>query len=331
MKKLKLLTIGVSIIIGATVFIGCGGDKKEEGSNSKGEQTEKFIYDYNDGKENLEVKVTEPPKRAVTLSQFMTEMLLSLGLQDRMVATALLDNPILPQYKEAYEKIPVLKITGGHSISKEAFMALNPDFVSGWEMSISNETTGTAKELIAEGIKPFVAESLKGNATIDTVYEDYKTLGKIFAVEDTALEVINNMKEDVKEVEEKLLKEKKDKVDVMVYDSGEKEAMVVGGGLPNNLITLAGGKNIYGELKNTYETVSFESIVEKDPEVIIVTEFLAGEKAEKKIQFLKSNQALKDVKAVKNNRFYVIELADLSPGIRNSKAIKEINEMLYGK
>lgn len=324
LKKSKKLILGLTIIIGTIALVGCGQEKKEESSKSE------FTYVYDNGKEKLNVEVSSPPKRAVTLSQFMTEMLLSLDLGNSIVGTALLDNPILPQYKEAYDKIPVLKVAEGHNISKEAFMALTPDFVSGWDMSISAETTGTAQELINEGIKPFVAQSLKGNATIETVYQDYETLGKIFNVSTKAEEVISQMKKDVADVTKKTAHlSDKDKVNVLIYDSGEKDAMVVGSGLPNNLITLAGGKNIYGDLKNSYETVSFESIVEKNPDVILVTEFLAGQKASEKIKFLKSNPALKDVKAIKNNKIFVIELANLSPGVRNPMAIKEMNTMFY--
>lgn len=333
-RKIKSILLGMTVIAATTIFMGCkASEKKVEENTNKTEQTsqfKEFSYVYDDGKEKIDVKVTKPPKRAVTLSQFMTETLLALDLGDRMVGTALLDNPILPQYKAAYDKIPVLKVTGGHNISKEAFMALDPDFVSGWEMSINSESTGTPSELVKEGIYPYVDKSLSGNATVETVYEDITTLGKIFGVPDKANEVINNMKNEINKVQESLKKVKdEDKVKVMIYDSGEKDAMVVGAGLPNNLISLAGGKNVYGDLKKSYETVSFESIVEKNPDVIIVTDYLAGEPAEKKIEFLKNNPALKDVKAIKDNNIHVIALADLSPGVRSSKAISEMNKMFY--
>ena len=334
-KKIKGIILGTTILVATTIFIGCNKspENKIPEDKTKTEDTtdfKKFSYVYDNGKEKVDVDVVKAPKRAITLSQFMTETLLALNLGDRMVGTALLDNPILPQYKEAYDKIPVLKVTGGHDISKEAFMALNPDFVSGWEMSINNESTGTPTELVKEGIYPFVDKALNGNATIDTVYEDITTLGKIFGVSNNAAEVITNMKNEVSKVEEKLKKiDNKDKAKVLIYDSGEKDAMVVGGGLPNNLIDLAGGKNIYGDLKKSYETVSFESIVEKNPDIIIVTDYLAGKPVQDKINFLKNNPALKDVNAIKNNNIKTIELADLSPGVRSAKAISEMNEMFY--
>ncbi|MGL6106448.1 ABC transporter substrate-binding protein [Romboutsia sp.] len=302
-------------------------ETKIESSNFKPVQ---FVY--SDGANEYEVKVEKPSEKAVTLSQFMTEMLLALGLEDRMVGTALLDNPILPEYKKAYEKIPELKIAEGHSISKEAFMATGADFVSGWDMSITEQTTGAPDELIQNGITPFACKSLAGDATVETVYEDFMLLGKIFGVEDKATEVVNKMKSDIKAVQDKLGQVKdEDRVKMMVYDAGENDAIAVGSGLPNNLISLAGGNNIFSDQKEAYVQVSWESIVSKNPEVIIVTDYMAGSKPEEKIEFLKNHPALKNVDAIKNNRIYVVGLADLSPGVRNAQVIEKMYGYFYGE
>lgn len=338
-KKARLIAMGLSIVMIGGVFTGCSSNEKKE-SNEKpaveqkeGEESKAFKevqYVYDNGKEKVDVKVEKAPQKAVTLSQFMTEMLLALDLGDRMVGTALLDNDILPEFKEAYDKIPVMEVGEGHSISKEAFVATGADFVSGWDSSISDETTGSAKELVERGVAPYLAKSYTGDSTIEDVYEDFLMLGKIFGVEEKAKEVVEAMKKDVSDVKASIGDKKdEEKVKVMVYDSGEKDAMVVGGGLGNNLIELAGGKNIYGDLKKPYENVSFESIVKANPDVILITDFLAGQPAQEKIDFLKNHPALKEVNAVKNNNFHVIGLADLSPGVRNTKLIKKMNEIFY--
>lgn len=338
-KKARLIAMGLSIAMVGGVFTGCSSNEKKENNEKpaieqkEGEESKTFKevqYVYDSGKEKVDVKVEKAPQKAVTLSQFMTEMLLALDLGDRMVGTALLDNDILPEFKEAYDKIPVLEVGEGHSISKEAFVATGADFVSGWDSSISDETTGSAKELVERGVAPYLAKSYTGDSTIEDVYEDFLMLGKIFGVEDKAKEVVEAMKKDVSDVKASIGDKKdEEKVKVMVYDSGEKDAMVVGGGLGNNLIELAGGKNIYGELKKPYENISFESIVKANPDVILITDFLAGQPAQEKIDFLKNHPALKEVNAVKNNNFHVIGLADLSPGVRNTKLIKKMNEIFY--
>ena len=53
-------------------------------------------------------KVYKSPTRAVTLNQGATEIMLALGLQDKMVGTAYLDDEIWPEFQAAYNKIPAL-------------------------------------------------------------------------------------------------------------------------------------------------------------------------------------------------------------------------------
>lgn len=287
----------------------------------------KYIFD--DGIYRKEIIVTKSPEKAVTLAQFMTETLLALGLEDKMTGTALLNEEILPEYKKAYEKIPELEMGEGHSISKESFVATEADFVSGWEQSITEEATGSLEELEERGVVPFVSSGLAPDATIESVYNDFILLGKIFEVSERAEKVVAKMKDEVKNIADKT-KDIKDRPRVLIYDSGEGEAFVGGSGLPNNLIELAGGENVYKDLGQDYATVSFEDIVQKNPEIIAVTEYYSGITGNEKIKFLKNNPSLKDVDAVKNNRIYKIGLIDLAPGIRNSKAVGKLYNMFYG-
>ena len=295
--------------------------------SAAGYEPVKYIFD--DGTYKKEITVTKSPEKAITLAQFMTEALLALDLGEKMTGTALLNEEILPEYKEAYNKIPALEMGEGHSISKESFVATGVDFVSGWEQSISEEGTGSLEELEKRGITPFISSALTADSTIENVYNDFRLLGKIFEVPENAEKVVSKMQKEVKEVISKSEKIDK-KVRVLIYDSGEGEAFVGGSGLPSDLVRIAGGKNIYEDLGQDYGIVSFESIAERNPEVIVVTEYYAGMTGDEKIKFLKNYQGLKEVEAIKNNRIYKIGLVDLAPGIRNSKATDKMYEMFYG-
>lgn len=286
-------------------------------------------YMFDDGVYKKEITVTKAPKRAVTLAQFMTETLLALGLEDRMIGTALLNEEILPEYREAYSKIPELQMGEGHSISKESFIATDPDFVTGWEQSITEEATGSLDELEERGIVPFISSGLAPDATIESVYSDFILLGNIFEVPERAKSIVDKMRKEVATVTEKT-KNLKNKPRVLIYDSGEGEAFVGGSGLPNDLISLAGGDNIFKDLEQDYTTVSFESIAEKNPEIIVVTEYYSGITGDEKIKFLKNHPGLKDIDAIKNDRIYKIGLIDLAPGIRNSKSVEKLYHMFYG-
>ena len=80
--------------------------------------------------ENCGVTTTyaQAPRRAVTLNQHATEVMLSLGLADRMVGTAYMDDTILPELAEAYAGVPVI---AEEYPSKEVLLAAQPDFVFG--------------------------------------------------------------------------------------------------------------------------------------------------------------------------------------------------------
>lgn len=331
-KKIIIASLITTLTFGV---IGCS-KKDETTNNDKASQqsVEKFNevkYTYKDENGDHKVTIKSPKQKAVTLSQFMTEMLLALGLEDRMVGTALLDNPILPEYEEAYKKVPVLEITEGHSISKESFIATGVDFVSGWDGSINENSTGSAEELISKDIAPFLASSYMVDATVETVYDDFKLLGQIFDVNDKADEVIADMKNKIEEVSKKIKHiDDNERKRVLVYDSGENSAMVVGCGLADDIITRAGGKNVFGDdADQPYIMASWESIVAANPEVIIVTDYMAGSPVDEKINFLKSHPALQNVDAIKNNKIFSAGLADFSPGVRNAKLIERIYEFLY--
>ncbi len=44
------------------------------------------------------------PEHAVTMNQAPTEVLLALGLQDKMAGTAYIDDAILPEFEESYNQ-----------------------------------------------------------------------------------------------------------------------------------------------------------------------------------------------------------------------------------
>lgn len=289
-------------------------------------------YRFDDGTYSRDVVVTKSPERAVTLAQFMTETLLALDLGDKMAGTALMNEEILPEYKEAYDKIPVLEMGEGHSVSKEAFIATGADFVSGWEQSITEESTGSLEELEKRGVVPFVSNGLRNDATIETVYDDFRLLGKIFDVPENAEKVIAKMQNTVKPIAEKTKNiPESSRPKVLIYDSGDSEAFVGGAGLPTDLVRLAGGKNIFSDLDVDYGLVSFESILDRNPDIIVVTEYASGLPVDKKIEVFKNIPGMSTLDAVKNNRIYVVNLAELAPGVRNADTVVKLYNMFYGK
>lgn len=322
MNKIKILALAIGVLLSS-----CSKNTNEKPLNSQQEvSSENFSYIFNDGKDSIQVEVKKVPQKIASYSHFATEMLFALGLGDKIVL-GVREGDVLPEYKEQFEKIPHKQI-GHHSIfNKEQFLLLGIDFITGWDQSITQEMTGDAKELLSRGIYPFIVKSIRDGEKLETVYEDFHTLGKIFKVEDKANEVVEGMKKKLSEA--KLIqKPDAEKKKVLVFSSIE-NGLYVSGGLATDLINRAGGKNIYEEVPEDHAFVSFESLVHRNPDIILIS-YLAGEDPfEEKVKILKTHPALKDLPAVKNNRIYSIALEDIAPGVRNVDFIVKLNKLMY--
>lgn len=109
MKTLKSVWLVLAIAM-LSILAACGNDENQ-GSVSQTENVEpakagttEVTIDNNGTKQVY----TEAPKKAISLNQHVTEIMLALGLEDSMVGTAYLDDAIYPPLQEAYEKVSVL-------------------------------------------------------------------------------------------------------------------------------------------------------------------------------------------------------------------------------
>ncbi len=139
------------------------------------------------------------------------------------------------------------------------------------------------------------------------------------------------MKSELKETTDKIKNVDK-KVKVLGYDSGKDKAVVVGKGINNEIIKLAQGENVFGDMKKDYPEVSMEEIIKRNPDVIMVLEYSVGnggDTFENKVKALKANPALKDVNAIKNNKFIKVELTELYPGVRVPKTVNKLAKEFY--
>ena len=262
------------------------------------------------------------PQRAVSASQFTTEILLSIGAEKQMAGTAFLDNAILPELEEKYKKIPILS---SKYPSKEIFYSVNPDFVTGWRSLSTPANLGIVEELNSNGVEVFFMKSLESR-DINDVFSDIMELGKIFDKEKNAENIVFNMKENLEKIKEKLPKEK---IRIFPYDGGETAPFVVGGnGIGNTIIELAGGENIFKDIRASFGNGTWEKVLIEDPDMILIIDY-GNNTVDKKIEYLKEKSPIKELDAVKDGKFAVIDLVDISAGIRNVDAVKKLAKMFH--
>ncbi|WP_433398163.1 ABC transporter substrate-binding protein [Streptomyces sp. CA-146814] len=268
-----------------------------------------------------------PPKRVVTMNQHVTEIMLELGLTKSLVGTAYLDDQVLPKYAKDYASVPVI---AKEYPSYEQVLATNPDFVYGGYSSAFTAGDGRGREAFKKsGIETRLnTESCaKADTPMETLYEEIREVGRTFGVTDRAEAWIKQAEADNAATAKKLAELKP--LPVFVYDSGDKTAFTAGGkGIGNELIKRAGGTNIFADLDKSFGDASWENVVARKPEAIVIYDYGSTTVAQKKKRLL-DDPALADVPAIKNKRFAVMPLSDAVLGVRVPAAVEKLAAQLH--
>lgn len=281
---------------------------------------------------NREVTFNQAPEHAVSHDINMTQMMLALGLKSRMVGYSGVTGwkAVTPQMATLLDGLPEL---AAKYPSVETLLNANVDFFfAGWDYGMRVGGDLTPQTLQPLGINVLeLTESCafvmkRPAATLDDTYNDLRNLGRIFDVQDRANALIARMQAQVGAVQKTLPAEQPR---VFLYDSGEDRAMTSGRlGMPQALIAAAGGRNILDDVDASWTRVNWETVVERNPQVIVIVDY-SEITAEQKIQFLLDNPALQSVDAIKQRRFIVIPYVQATPGIDNVLAVKTLAKGLH--
>ncbi|QTT91167.1 ABC transporter substrate-binding protein [Pseudomonas chlororaphis] len=282
---------------------------------------------------NREVTFKEAPKHALSHDINMTQMMLALGLKSRMVGYSGISGwkAVTPQMQTILDGLPEL---AAKYPSVETLLDANVDFFfAGWDYGMRVGGDLTPQTLTPLGINVLeLTESCafvmkRPPASLDDTYNDLRNLGRIFDVQDRANQLIAEMQQQVAAIQQDLPTEKPR---VFLYDSGEDRAMTSGRlGMPQALIDAAGGRNILDDVEASWTRVNWETVVERNPQVIVIVDY-SEISAEQKQQFLLDNKALQSVDAIRNQRFIVIPYVQATPGIDNVEAVETLAKGFHG-
>ena len=275
-----------------------------------------------------DITFEEVPNRAVSSDVNLTEIMLALGLEDRMVGYAGISDlrRLGPEFLDAASRLVALS---PRYPTREILLGAGADFYfAGWNYGLRLGGELTPDSLERLGIKAYVlTESCihvteKSRASMDDLYTDIRNLGKIFGIEAKAEALIGRFKDEIANIVDSVDTPAGPKPRVFVYDSGQDVPFTAGRyAMPNALIEAAGGVNTMSDFERSWATVTWEEVVARDPEVIIIVDY--GEvTAEQKIDFLLAKDALANIRGVRNRRFVILEYAELTPGPRNINAIR---------
>ncbi|MCG7573763.1 ABC transporter substrate-binding protein [Phaeobacter sp. CNT1-3] len=283
---------------------------------------------------NRQVTFEEAPKAAISNDVNLTEMMLVLGLADRMVGYTGISGwkTLDEEMRAGVEQLPELS---AKYPTKEVLVGADADFFfAGWNYGMKVGGEVTPETLAPFGINVYeLTESCihigdKPKVSIDDMYNDILNLGKIFHVEDKAEELVAGYKAELDAFTANL--ETGDPLRVFVYDSGEDSPFTAGRyAMPTALIEAAGGTNIMDDFEKSWGKVNWEAVVERNPEVVVIVNY-GNVTAEEKRDFMMKNPAFAELDAVKNDRFVVLEYVEATPGPRNIKAVQKLATGFWG-
>lgn len=285
---------------------------------------------------NRDVTFDAVPTAAISNDVNLTEMMLVLGLADKMVGyTGISGWKTLDEDMRAgVEQLPELS---AKYPSKEVLIGADADFFfAGWNYGMKVGGEVTPETLAPFDIKVYeLTESCihigeKDKVSMDDMYNDLLNLGKIFDVSDKAQDLVSGYKTELADFKAGL-NAGDEPLRVFVYDSGEDTPFTAGRyAMPTALIEAAGGKNILDDFEKSWATVTWEEVVERNPEVVVIVNY-GNVTAEEKRDFMMSNPAFADIDAVKNDRFVTLEYVEATPGPRNIAAIKKLSSAFWGE
>ncbi|MBN1917884.1 MAG: ABC transporter substrate-binding protein [Verrucomicrobia bacterium] len=235
------------------------------------------------------------PRRIVTTAPSNTDLILQLGCRDRLVGVSNYYG-----YPELVEGIARAGTFDQPSL--ETILALKPDLV-----------------LVARGIRMEILERMRGfelpvfcldTVSMEDLYRDLATVGRLLGVEDRATTLVERMRGEIGAITETLA-DLDERARPRVFWLAQEEPIKTAGpgNLVDTMITLAGGRNIAADARGDWIDYSLETLLVKDPEVILVCADMGSGRVpndEEVLHRLRADPTWSQIAAVSTGRVHVV-------------------------
>ncbi len=300
-----ILVVAVLIVASAaTALIFLNKDKSNDGTAG--------AISVTDDRGKM-VNLTSAPQRIVSLGSAFTEIIFDLEAQNRVVAV---DKSSMWLVENSTVAGNVTNLQGVSSLSVESILNQDPDLVIIWNFGIYSTFISNME---SAGV-PVVAFYPKN---VDTILGTIGKLGEAIGEKAKAQDMVSGMNARIKAVVDKTANISAGDRPTVYLELATYGGTTVGNGtLSNDIIEMAGGVNIFNNGTKTW-VASTESIVEKNPDVIIIENSSA-----------KSNDALKaslgpTVTAVSSDKIYRIDGTTLTTSPSVVDALENMAKWLH--
>ncbi|WP_129664484.1 ABC transporter substrate-binding protein [Phytoactinopolyspora endophytica] len=278
----------------------------------------------------VEITVDEPPQRAVSLNKPVTEILLALGLRDRIAGVAgEPDETVAAEVADDFAAVDVLVDKDYPSF--EALIDTLPDFIyASYPSAYRDDGVGSRDTLADFGIPTYLSSGRCEDRpedepiTIEDVWSEIEEIGHIFGASDAAESLVMEQRALFDETLASL--EDLPARSVFWWDM-KTDTPFVGAccGAPAMLIDSLGFENIFEDLPGHWADASWEQVVERDPDLIVIADFGDGD-IDEKLDFITSDPTLSRLRAVQDGAMVTLPFAMTTPGIQTVDALGTLAE-----
>ena len=253
--------------------------------------------------ENAKKGENKKYNRIVVLDPATVEMIYMLGAEDKIVGVANLErSKVWPE-----EKVAKLESVGTFiKPSLEKIIALKPDLVITSALTDDNLNNGLKSNNIE-------AKRIQANS-IEEIFTNFMEVAKMLGKENEANKIIAEKKAKLEEIKKMVTGNKKG-----LFVMSASPLMVFGNdNLPNDIMKLLNIKNIAENQKGRNPIVTPEFIIKENPDMIITL-------LPNPSQIVATNPQLKNVNAIKNSKFIVVNSSQILRG--SPRTIDQIEEI----
>ena len=300
-------------------------EQTEEVSQSSHYPVTITTYDY--AGNEITTTYEKAPEKVLCVYQGCIETMIALGLEDHVIASYGLDNPVKEEWEDGLSKMNYNEDV--FAPDKETVLMMEPDLIFSWGSLFSDKNLGDPTEWIENGTNTYVSTNTRGGGherTLENEYTDLLNIGRIFDVEDKAQALVDEMKSEIADV--LAAAQGKESPRVAIIEFLDDTISNYGAGtLGGDMVEQLGGTLVEPDA----DTIGKEDLLNLDPDVIFVVYMARTEDVEAEMMAkVTEDPAFAELSAVENGRVYPIMLGDMyASTVRSIDGIRTFAAGMY--
>jgi iron complex transport system substrate-binding protein len=257
----------------------------------------------------LTVTVPAPARRIAALISSTTDIIVSLGAADRVVART--------RYDTASAVATAANVGGGIDPSVEVLLAARPDLFIAWN---GQANTAVVSRMRAVGVPVYLVNTRDTTALFATI----RDLGALLGLKARASAAADALRGDLRGIAAR--RANRPRVNAVYVISRTPVIISAAKSYMAELISVAGGDNPFRDVQGEFPTLSLEAFIARDPDVIIMGRGPAGAS---QLERLRATPGWRDLRAVRQGAVIEVDGEQWGrPTLRFGVLLRDLAEQL---